>query len=140
MITFTHWRKKAVDIVFYFTLKPYPRFTFISPSVENIVGYKQNDFYKNPKLYLELTHEEDREIMSKAFSPEADAVNKNIVRWQRSDSEYIYLEFHNMPIFSGDELVAIEGVLQDITDRKMVEQENDRFEKIKTTAPVLHIP
>ena len=60
--------EKAVDIVFYFTLKPYPRFTFISPSVENIIGYKQNDFYKNPKLYLELTHEEDREIMSKAFS------------------------------------------------------------------------
>jgi PAS domain S-box-containing protein len=115
--------EKAVDIVFYFTLKPYPRFTFISPSVENIVGYKQNDFYKNPKFYLELTHEEDREIMSKAFSSEADTVNKNIVRWQRSDSEYIYLEFHNMPIFSGEELIAIEGVLQDITDRKLVEQE-----------------
>jgi PAS domain S-box-containing protein len=115
--------EKAVDIVFYYTLRPDPRFTFISPSVESIVGYKQNDFYKNPKLYLELTHEEDREIIRKAFSPEANSVNKNFIRWQRSDSEYIYLEFHNTPIFSGDEQVAIEGVLRDITDRKMVEQE-----------------
>ncbi len=115
--------EKAVDIVFYYTLRPYPRFTFISPSVESIVGYKQNDFYKNPKLYLELTHEEDREIISKAFSPEANSVNKNFIRWQRIDSEYIYLEFHNTPIFIGDELIAIEGVLRDITDRKLVEQE-----------------
>lgn len=115
--------EKAVDIVFYFTLRPYPRFTFISPSVENIVGYKQNDFYKNPKLYLELTHEEDRDIISKALSSEANSVNKDFIRWQRSDSEYIYLEFHNTPIFMGDELIAIEGVLRDVTDRKMVEQE-----------------
>lgn len=115
--------EKAVDIVFYYTLRPDPRFTFISPSVESIVGYRQNDFYKNPKLYLELTHEEDREIIGKAFSPEANSVNKNFIRWQRSDSEYIYLEFHNTPIFNGEELVAIEGVLRDITDRKLVEQE-----------------
>ena len=115
--------EKAVDIVFYYTLRPNPRFTFISPSVESIVGYKQNDFYNNPKLYLELTHEEDREIISKAFSSEANSVNKNFIRWQRSDSEYIYLEFHNTPIFDGEELVAIEGVLRDITDRKLVEQE-----------------
>lgn len=115
--------EKAVDIIFYYTLRPYPHFTFISPSVESIVGYAQSDFYKNPKLYLELTHEDDREIISKAFSPEADSVNKNFIRWQRSDSEYIYLEFHNTPIFFGSELIAIEGVLRDITDRKRVEQE-----------------
>ena len=115
--------EKAVDIIFYYTLRPYPRFTFISPSVENIVGYKQSDFYRNPKLHLELTHEQDRQIISKAFSSEADTINKNYVRWQRSDSEFIYLEFHNTPIFSGDESIAIEGILRDITDRKFAEQE-----------------
>jgi len=115
--------EKAVDIIFYYTIEPYPRFTFISPSVENIVGYKQNDFYKNPMLYLELTHEEDREIIRKAFSSDANSVNKNFIRWQRSDSEYIYLEFHNTPIFSGSELIAVEGILRDITERKLVEQE-----------------
>lgn len=115
--------EKAVDIIFYYSLLPYPRFTFISPSVENIVGYKQEDFYKNQKLHIELTHEEDREVINRAFSPEANLVNKNFIRWQRSDSEYIYLEFHNTPIFEGEELIAIEGVLRDITDRKLVEQE-----------------
>lgn len=115
--------EKAADIIFYYTLRPHPRFTFISPSVESIVGYKQNDFYKNPKLFLELTHEEDREIISSAFSEEAGSVNKNLIRWQRSDSEYIYLEFHNTPVYSGDELIAVEGILRDITDRKLVEQE-----------------
>jgi len=115
--------ENAVDIIFYYTLKPYPRFTFISPSVENIVGYRQSEFYKNPKLYVELTHEDDREVISKAFSLEAVSVNKDFIRWQRKDGEFIYLEFHNTPIFSGDKLIAIEGILRDITDRKMVEQE-----------------
>lgn len=115
--------EKAVDIIFYYTLNPYPRFSFISPSVESIVGYKQNDFYKNPMLHVELTHEQDREIINKAFSKDANSVNKNFIRWQRKDGEYIYLEFHNTPIFSSDKLIAIEGILRDITDRKMVEQE-----------------
>lgn len=115
--------EKAVDIIFYYTLHPYPRFAFISPSVENIIGYKQQDFYDNPKFYMELTHEKDREIIGKAFSVEAGLVNKNFIRWQRKDGEFIYLEFNNTPIFSGDKLIAIEGILRDITDRKMAEQE-----------------
>jgi len=115
--------ENAVDIVFYYTLQPYPRFTFISPSVETIVGYKQAEFYKNPMLHIELTHEEDRDIIRRAFSLEAVSVNKNFIRWQRKDGDFIYLEFHNTPIFSGEKLIAIEGILRDITDRKLVEQE-----------------
>ncbi|MBR0598169.1 sensor histidine kinase [Sinanaerobacter chloroacetimidivorans] len=115
--------EKAVDIIFYYTLRPFPRFSFISPSVENIVGYKQSDFYRNPKLYLELTHEDDRDIIQRAFSSEAVSVNKNFIRWQRKDGEFIYLEFHNTPIFYGGKLTAVEGILRDITDRKMVEKE-----------------
>lgn len=123
--------ENAVDIVFYYSLQPYPRFTFISPSVETIVGYKQSEFYKNPLLHIELTHEEDRDIIRKAFSMEAVSVNKNFIRWQRRDGDFIYLEFHNTPIFSGDKLIAIEGILRDITDRKLVEQEMIDSKKAK---------
>ena len=59
--------EKAVDIIFYYTIRPFPRFSFVSPSVENIIGYKQSDFYRNPKLYMELTHEEDRDIINQVF-------------------------------------------------------------------------
>lgn len=115
--------EKAVDIIFYYTLRPFPRFSFVSPSVENIVGYRQSDFYRNPKLYLELTHEEDRDIIDKAFSLDADSVSKGLIRWQRKDGEFIYLEFHNTQIYYDGKLTAIEGILRDITDRKMVEKE-----------------
>lgn len=115
--------EKAADIVFYYALQPYARFSFISPSVEHIVGYKQEDFYKNPMLYLELTHEEDRAVIENAFSLAASAVNKNFIRWQRKDGEYLYLEFHNTPIFDGDRLTAVEGIFRDITDQKRAEKE-----------------
>lgn len=113
----------AMDIVFYYILSPNPRFAFVSPSVETIVGYKQAEFYKNPLLHIELTHEEDRGVIQKAFSMEAVSVNKDFIRWQRRDGEYLYLEFHNTPIFNGEKIVAIEGILRDITDRKLVEQD-----------------
>lgn len=115
--------EKAVDIIFYYTLYPFPRFSFVSPSVENITGYKQSDFYRNPKQYLELTHEEDRDIINKAFSSAADSVSKGLVRWQRKDGDFIYLEFHNTPIYQGEKLTAIEGILRDITERKQAEKE-----------------
>ncbi len=115
--------EKAVDIIFYYTLHPFPRFSFVSPSVEAIVGYKQSDFYRNPKIYLELTHEEDRNLMEQAFSGEADLIRRGLIRWQRKDGEFIYLEFHNTPIFRSGRITAIEGILRDITDRKLVEKE-----------------
>ena len=64
------------------------------------------------------------EILSiKCFSQDAVEVNKGFIRWQRKDGEFIYLEFHNTPIFYGGKLTAIEGILRDITERKMVEKE-----------------
>lgn len=115
--------EKSVDIIFYYVVYPYPRFAFISPSIENMLGYKRADFYVNPAIHLELTHEEDRDIMNKAFSPEAVSITKDVVRWQKKDGDYIYLEFHNTPIFSGNKLIAIEGIFRDVTDKKIVEQE-----------------
>lgn len=115
--------EKAVDIVFYYTLNPYPAFLFVSPSVEKIVGYKQVDFYNNSKLHLEITHEEDREIIKEAFSTKLMDGAKNFVRWQRKDGEFIYLEYYNNPIMKNGKIVAIGGILRDITDRKMAEKD-----------------
>lgn len=115
--------EKAVDIVFYYTLNPYPAFLFVSPSVEQIVGYKQVDFYKNPNLYLEITHEEDREIIKESFSTQLQDGRKNFVRWQRKDGEFVYLEYYNNPIMENGKIVAIGGILRDITDRKTAERD-----------------
>ena len=123
--------EKAVDIVFYYTLKPYPAFLFVSPSVEQIVGYKQVDFYKNPNLYLEITHEEDRKIIEQAFSAKLGDGTKNFVRWQRKDGEFIYLEYYNNPIVENGKIVAIGGILRDITDRKMAEKDMLEVKKEK---------
>ncbi|MEG2199486.1 MAG: PAS domain-containing sensor histidine kinase [Anaerovorax sp.] len=115
--------EKAVDIVFYYSLYPYPEFTFISPSVEETVGYKQKDFYKNSKIHIELTHEEDREIIIRAFSPTSKERTKDFIRWQKKDGEYIYLEYHNNPIERDGKIVAVEGTLRDVTDSKLAEKE-----------------
>lgn len=115
--------EKSVDIIFYYVVYPHPRFAFISPSIENMLGYKRADFYDNPTIHLELTHEEDRDLMSKVFSSQAVSVTKDVVRWQKKDGDYIYLEFHNTPIFNGNKLIAIEGIFRDVTDKKIVEQE-----------------
>lgn len=115
--------EKAVDIVFYYSIYPHPEFSFISPSVEETVGYKQKDFYRNSRMHIELTHEEDRETIIRAFSPTSNERTKDFIRWQRKDGEYVYLEYHNNPIEKNGKIVAVEGVLRDVTDNKLAEKE-----------------
>lgn len=115
--------EKAADIVFYYSLRPQQEFSFISPSVEAITGYRPGDFYKNPKLHIELTHEEDRETIRNAFSGLPEKDTRNFIRWQRKDGEFIYLEYHNSVLYENGEPAAVEGILRDITGLKLAEKE-----------------
>ncbi|HML36739.1 MAG TPA: hypothetical protein PKA19_04830, partial [Bacillota bacterium] len=50
--------ENATDVIFYYTLKPKPAFTYISPSVESFTGYAPEVFYQNPRFYLEIIDSE----------------------------------------------------------------------------------
>jgi len=99
--------------------------TIHSPACEIITGYKPEDFAKNPHLWLQMVHMDDWKKVKdyagrllsgrKTESLEHRIVHrKGSIKWVR-----------NTPVFHYDRegnLASYDGLIQDITERKMTEE------------------
>lgn len=117
----------ANDIIFYYQVQPYPNFVYMSPSIEKLTGYTAEEFQNHPKLYVEISHVDDLPKAKTLFDPSLYAPGKpsshaKIIRWTTKDGANIWMEFHNSPIYEGDKLIAVDGVIRDITKRKQSEE------------------
>lgn len=99
---------------------------FISVGVKELTGYQYSDFLMNTTLsFASIIHNEDIEGVSKSI---AEAIKRrdsftvefriisaqNGIRWIWGRGKGIYV---------GDDFIALEGFLSDITDRKNTEEE-----------------
>lgn len=99
---------------------------YISPRVDSLLGYDQEDFYENRDTWSKKLHPEDRSRVLKEWS-----------RCQKDKDlficEYRMLTFNNMVKWIRDEAVivtsdageslCIQGVMVDITEQKRSEEE-----------------
>lgn len=120
--------ENATDIIFYYQLSPFPCFSYISPSIEKITGYAPNEFYNNPKLHIEISHVEDQITADDLFSGDdvepaeiETSIQHKMVRWYTKEGAMIWMEFHNSAIYENDALIAVDGIIRDVTGRKKVE-------------------
>ncbi|KUK10058.1 MAG: Uncharacterized protein XD50_1645 [Clostridia bacterium 41_269] len=111
--------ENAQDLIFRLILDPCRKYEYVSPSAEKITGYSPEEFYKDPDIDLKLVHPEDRDIYDgKNFEKIME------LRWKRKDGRTIWVEKHNTLIYDEEgRLVAVEGIVRDITKRKELEQE-----------------
>jgi PAS domain S-box-containing protein len=117
----------ANDIIFYYQVKPYPNFVYMSPSIEKLTGYTAEEFQSHPKLYIEISHVDDLAKSESLFdsthyTPGKQSSHAKIIRWTTKDGTTVWMEFHNSPIYEGDKLIAVDGVIRDITKRKQSEE------------------
>lgn len=116
----------ANDIIFYYQMSPFPCFSYISPSIESIMGYSPNEFYANPRLYIEITHADDQHkainLFSSVIGDKGRGIHQQqILRWYTKEGSLIWLEFHNSVIMESSSVIAVDGVIRDITRRKKIE-------------------
>jgi len=121
--------ENATDIIFDYRLKPVPYFTFISPAAEILTGYRLKEFYDNPNLFEELTVNADRKPLRELF--EGPGLGALTVKWQKKSGDYIWVEFHTTPIYNEGEMYSIEGIIRNITERKLAEEELIQSRKAK---------
>lgn len=120
--------QNSKDIVCRLELVPEPKFTYISPSVENILGYPLEDYLKNPMLPFEIIHPEDHKIQFSKINPKTDFSKVFQLRYKHKDGYYLWLEDYVIPTYNENgELVAAESITRNIQERKELEQ---RLEKI----------
>ena len=100
--------------------------TFISPQVEEMLGYSPAEWFSGVRFGLKIMVEEDRESVIRA-TDEAIHTGVNSViqhRWRTKDGRIVWFESHLNPILDQDrKTVGLRGVTLDISDRKLAEEE-----------------
>jgi PAS domain S-box-containing protein len=115
----------ATDLISRIQLVPTIRSDYISPSCLRITGYRQEEFYKDPKLGLEMIHPEDRDFFVKHLTLENQKDQKPVtVRLIRKNGQVIWIEqTHTVISNEKGKPVAMHLISRDITERKTSEEQ-----------------
>lgn len=115
--------ENAADVIFYYTLKPQPSFSYVSPSVEAMIGYTPQEFYNDPKAYLYLVPEEQFDTVAGVFNGATDLEDVMIFRMLHRNGTPLWVELRRTIIYEEGVAVATEGILRDVTVMKSAEEE-----------------
>jgi hypothetical protein len=118
----------AQDIIFRYRLLPVPGLDYISPAAQAITGYPAEQLCDQPGLVFSLVDPEDRPCFETSWhSPDPPPL---IVRWRRPPDRTVWTEQRAVGIRdSAGRLVAVEGILRDVTERVLAEQNRERLER-----------
>jgi PAS domain S-box-containing protein len=98
--------------------------SYISPAIENILGYRADEFLKKP--FIEFMHEEDRKLVETKlpeYISEKRGWNNLIIRWRHKNGTYRFLESNAVPTLDEqNEIIGFQGVDRDVTERKQTEE------------------
>lgn len=98
-------------------------FTYISPSLSNILGYSADEFLTHYSEYLTDNPINDKVVGHTEFSIKGIKQPPYEVEIYHKNGTIRSLQVQEIPIFEDNcKVVAVEGIAQDITERKQVEE------------------
>ncbi len=123
----------ASDIVFRYRRKPTPALEYVNPAVLTITGYTPEEYYADPHLGLAIVHPEDRALVREAMRSPASIPAPLTIRMMRKDGSIVWAEHRMIPIVDdAGEVVAVEGIVRDITQRVINQQTLERVVEERT--------
>lgn len=115
--------ENASDVIFFYQIHP-PGFTYITPSVEKILGFLPHDFYNDPKFLTKLVDQNDAPKIDELFDHKTFVGEKRgVFRIFRKSLLPLWAEISTTLVFEDNEPIALEGVIRDITTMKVAEEE-----------------
>jgi len=115
--------ENATDVIFYYTLRPKPAFTYVSPSVETLTGYTPEEFYQNPRFYLEITDSEYFEPVAAIFSGKPLPETDGAFLLHHKNGTTFWGEFNSSVLYKDGIPFAVEGIIRDVTRMKNAENQ-----------------
>ncbi len=109
------------SICYYFDFEE-KKFLYLSPIVEQILGWDRDELYKNPAYLHETVHPDDLWRLEKNVVGDIDFNKPCIIRYKNSKGDYIWTEDNISPVYKNNKLVAGTGCLTDISWRKNLEE------------------
>ncbi|AEV83064.1 histidine kinase [Actinoplanes sp. SE50] len=118
----------AQDIIFRYRLAPEPAMEYLSRAVEQITGFTAEDFYADPELIENRIEPEDRPVFERSWRMPRSGTTS--FRLRRRDGEVVWIEQRAGAVTApGGALVAVEGILRDVTERMAAERERAELER-----------
>jgi PAS domain S-box-containing protein len=112
----------AHDIIYRYRLAPTRGYEYVSPSVITLTGYTPEEHYADPDLGFKTVHPDDLDLLL-APPSSGDVSQVQTLRWLHKDGSLHWTEQYNVPIYDDSgALVAIQGVVRDITERKQADE------------------
>ena len=127
--------ENALDMIFRYEVAPTPCFAYMSPAATRMTGYTPEEHYADPDLHTKLVHPDDRRAIRGLSSVQVVARSQPI-RWRHKDGRIVWVEKRIVPIHEGGRLVAMEGIIRDITERKQMEERILRAERLETAGQI----
>lgn len=121
--------ENAPDMIYRYRFHPERGFDYVSSAAVGITGYLPGDYYRDPDLIFKLVHPDDRHLLEGVQNNGLGPGGPSVLRWLRKDGATIWTEQRSVPLFDGDQLIAIEGVVRDITEQVQIQEEHKRIEQ-----------
>jgi len=128
-----HFRRlaeNAQDIIYRYEFAPTRGFTYVNPAAVAMTGYTPEEHYADPDLGLKIIHPDDRPLLEAVAGATSDFTRPLVLRWVRKDGSLLWTEQRNVPLYDEQgNLVAMEGIARDITERVKAEEERARLQE-----------
>jgi len=120
--------KSVREIIYEFSFLPFPHINFISDSVFDMLGRKPSEIYKNPQIFLNQIHPDDKEkyvlCLESYLKVTSNATNnKEVFRFNHKNGDELILEVAAKPKYIDGKIVSFIGVIRDITKERSYQQE-----------------
>ncbi len=124
--------ENAVDVIYYFKIAPVKELSYLSPSVLTVTGYSADEYYADPSIILNLIHPDDQSLFKIFINNPVDQNELPLtLRLVRKDNIIIWIEQKCMAIYGKEgKVIAVEGIVRDITVRKNLEEMASMFERM----------
>ena len=118
----------AQDVIFRYRFEPEPAMEYLSRAVTPITGRAAEEFYADPRLIFECAEPEDRATFEQSWQmPKPGTL---IIRMGRRDGGTAWVEQRASTVTDADgRVIAVEGILRDVTERMAAEREREVLEQ-----------
>jgi PAS domain S-box-containing protein len=107
------------DVIF--SLDSGGNFTYISPMIEHLTGYKVAEVVGNP--FSKFVHSDDLAGFEISFYRSLKGFAESYeFRIRHKDGRILYVRTHSLPILENDKPVGLAGIMADITQWKLAEE------------------